>query len=88
MSPDSSDELIADIVEIAIEHHLSGFICGNTTISRDSFAHSRRPDYANRQWRSERQTFEAAGFESLFARGKAEACWSAGYRLWWRIERS
>jgi dihydroorotate dehydrogenase len=35
MSPDSSDELIEDIVEVARLHKLAGFICGNTTLSRD-----------------------------------------------------
>jgi len=35
MSPDSSDELISDIVEIAGVHDLAGFICGNTSLSRD-----------------------------------------------------
>jgi dihydroorotate dehydrogenase len=35
MSPDSSDELVTDIVEIAIQNGLSGFICGNTSTSRE-----------------------------------------------------
>jgi dihydroorotate dehydrogenase len=35
MSPDSSDELIADIVEIAVQNSLAGFICGNTSTSRE-----------------------------------------------------
>ncbi len=35
MSPDSSDELISDIVEIGGAHNLAGFICGNTSLSRD-----------------------------------------------------
>lgn len=35
MSPDSSDELIADIVEIAAQNNLAGFICGNTSTSRE-----------------------------------------------------
>lgn len=35
MSPDSSEELISDIVEIACEHNLAGFICGNTSLNRD-----------------------------------------------------
>jgi dihydroorotate dehydrogenase len=35
MSPDSSEQLIADIVEIAATHALAGFICGNTSMSRE-----------------------------------------------------
>jgi len=35
MSPDSSDELVEDIVAIASTHGLSGFVCGNTSVSRD-----------------------------------------------------
>ncbi|CAN5412294.1 quinone-dependent dihydroorotate dehydrogenase [soil metagenome] len=35
MSPDSSEELISDIVEIGCTHDLAGFICGNTSLSRE-----------------------------------------------------
>ncbi len=35
ISPDSSDTLLTDIVEIARVHGLSGYICGNTTTSRE-----------------------------------------------------
>lgn len=36
VSPDSSDELLNDIVQVAGECGLSGYICGNTTLSRES----------------------------------------------------
>jgi dihydroorotate dehydrogenase len=35
MSPDSTEQLITDIVEISQVHGMAGFICGNTTLSRD-----------------------------------------------------
>lgn len=35
ISPDSSDELIYDVVQVATECRLSGYICGNTTVTRD-----------------------------------------------------
>lgn len=35
MSPDSTDALISDILEIGEKHKLAGFICGNTSVSRD-----------------------------------------------------
>lgn len=35
VSPDSSDDLLCDLVELAGKHSLTGFICGNTTTSRD-----------------------------------------------------
>lgn len=35
VSPDSSAELLEDIVHIARLHDLSGYICGNTTVSRE-----------------------------------------------------
>ncbi|HEY9679586.1 MAG TPA: quinone-dependent dihydroorotate dehydrogenase [Drouetiella sp.] len=35
MSPDSPEPLIEDIIEIANSHNVSGFICGNTTTTRD-----------------------------------------------------
>lgn len=36
VSPDSSDQLINDIVDVARSNDLAGYICGNTTVSRDS----------------------------------------------------
>lgn len=36
LSPDSSDELLDDFINVSIEHGISGFVCGNTTVSRDS----------------------------------------------------
>lgn len=35
LSPDSTDEFVSEIVAIAIQHKLAGFVCGNTTVSRD-----------------------------------------------------
>lgn len=36
LSPDSSDELLNDMIEEAEAHDLSGFVCGNTTTSRNA----------------------------------------------------
>lgn len=35
LSPDSSGQLIQDIAELASRHRLAGFICGNTTTTRE-----------------------------------------------------
>lgn len=35
VSPDSTNQLLQDIVELANKHKLAGFICGNTTTSRE-----------------------------------------------------
>lgn len=35
VSPDSSDQLVDDIIEVARANKVAGFVCGNTTISRD-----------------------------------------------------
>lgn len=42
LSPDSSDELLNDMIEESIAHNLSGFVCGNTTTSRNNL----HTDYA------------------------------------------
>jgi dihydroorotate dehydrogenase len=34
ISPDSTGQLLQDIVELASKHRLSGFVCGNTTTTR------------------------------------------------------
>ncbi len=36
LSPDSSNELLNDMVEAAINNKLAGFVCGNTTTTRNS----------------------------------------------------
>jgi dihydroorotate dehydrogenase len=36
VSPDSSDQLVDDIIEVAIANNAAGFVCGNTTITRDA----------------------------------------------------
>jgi dihydroorotate dehydrogenase len=38
VSPDSSAQLLDDIVDVAIEFGLAGFICGNTTTTRSGLA--------------------------------------------------
>lgn len=35
VSPDSSDQLIEDIVEVATENRVAGYVCGNTSLTRD-----------------------------------------------------
>lgn len=35
LSPDSTDELLDDFVDVATRHDFAGFICGNTSVSRD-----------------------------------------------------
>lgn len=35
LSPDSSEELLNDMIEEAIRHNLAGFVCGNTTTTRN-----------------------------------------------------
>lgn len=35
VSPDSTEQLLDDIAAISMQHGLSGYVCGNTTISRD-----------------------------------------------------
>lgn len=35
MSPDSSEQLVSDILAMASAHGLAGFICGNTSVGRD-----------------------------------------------------
>lgn len=37
-SPDSSDELLADLVELSEVHNLAGFVLGNTSVARDGLA--------------------------------------------------
>jgi dihydroorotate dehydrogenase len=36
LSPDSTDTLISDIVEAATNNGLAGYVCGNTTVSREN----------------------------------------------------
>lgn len=36
ISPDSSDQLVDDIIDVARANKIAGFVCGNTTISRDA----------------------------------------------------
>lgn len=36
LSPDSSDQLLSDMVEEAVRHDLAGYVCGNTTTTRNS----------------------------------------------------
>jgi dihydroorotate dehydrogenase len=36
VSPDSSDQLVEDILELGAEKRIAGYICGNTTVTRDS----------------------------------------------------
>jgi dihydroorotate dehydrogenase len=38
LSPDSSEEFIADVVRLSSLHKVSGFVCGNTTLKRDGLA--------------------------------------------------
>lgn len=36
VSPDSTDELLKDIVDVAGKNKIAGFVCGNTTVRRDN----------------------------------------------------
>lgn len=38
LSPDSTDEFIAEMVELSIKQGIAGFVCGNTSIKRDGLA--------------------------------------------------
>ena len=40
LSPDSSDDFIEELVSISIKQNLAGYVCGNTTVSRDGLATS------------------------------------------------
>jgi dihydroorotate dehydrogenase len=52
VSPDSSDQLISDIIEVARANNIDGYICGNTTVTRDAL-------------RTPRSELDAIGFGGL-----------------------